>query len=160
MITVSKKNFYPRPPRGGRPVSTTRKRCSIDFYPRPPRGGRQPRPRPHEKKFYFYPRPPRGGRLLFSAVGFGGCGFLSTPSARRATVFFVVAEHHHAAFLSTPSARRATDTAHRPRSAPADFYPRPPRGGRLPLFLWYLGCKTFLSTPSGRRATRQRAKRW
>ena len=34
--------------------------------------------------------------------------FLSTPSARRATVFVVFAEHHHAAFLSTPSARRAT----------------------------------------------------
>ena len=38
--------------------------------------------------------------------------------------------------------------------ATANFYPRPPRGGRLPLCA---GCKTtekFLSTPSARRATR------
>ncbi len=39
------------------------------------------------------------------------------------------------------------------------FYPRPPRGGRLPLCA---GCKTakkFLSTPSARRATQNRAAR-
>ena len=78
--------FYPRPPRGGRPISqaTSSSNVSIsihalreegdvrtvfgcchccDFYPRPPRGGR------------------RVGRLYFAAVGI----FLSTPSARRAT---------------------------------------------------------------------------
>ena len=45
---VAPQNFYPRPPRGGRPTLirfwTTRSRY---FYPRPPRGGR-PRPRPQE----------------------------------------------------------------------------------------------------------------
>ena len=33
-------------------------------------------------------------------------------------------------FLSTPSARRATSCANRKRPTSADFYPRPPRGGR------------------------------
>ena len=80
----------------------------IDFYPRPPRGGRQ-----HQ----------HGGRC-------GLCGFLSTPSARRATiprgaasclrrisihalreegdVTVPAPESFKDEFLSTPSARRAT----------------------------------------------------
>ena len=101
------RDFYPRPPRGGRPADS---RCSMrslrflstpsarratvlililprlaaDFYPRPPRGGRraQQRPRPHRR--YFYPRPPRGGRRGFATL-------------------------------------EQTDR---------NFYPRPPRGGR------------------------------
>ena len=56
-------NFYPRPPRGGRPISTTASTELLrHFYPRPPRGGRplsSPSRYPHQ---YFYPRPPRGGR--------------------------------------------------------------------------------------------------
>ncbi len=79
-------------------------------------------------------------------------------------------------FLSTPSARRAT-----PRGVPAaagwhisihalreegdglsagllalqrDFYPRPPRGGRLAHTAPGCPCTRFLSTPSARRATR------
>ena len=35
------------------------------------------------------------------------------------------------AFLSTPSARRATCTSAPTSSADGNFYPRPPRGGRL-----------------------------
>ena len=38
-----RKDFYPRPPRGGRPPFPTRLTISTDFYPRPPRGGRQER---------------------------------------------------------------------------------------------------------------------
>ena len=55
--------FYPRPPRGGRPVPTG-----------------HPLPRP-----YFYPRPPRGGRRLQTLAFTSFLIFLSTPSARRAT---------------------------------------------------------------------------
>ena len=56
---------------------------------------------------YFYPRPPRGGRQLSG---------------------FFYDSHHK--FLSTPSARRATSrSSFRSRPA-AYFYPRPPRGGR------------------------------
>ena len=56
---------------------------------------------------YFYPRPPRGGRLMSDYETTGGSGFLSTPSARRAT-------------RSLPI---------RLSGCPY-FYPRPPRGGR------------------------------
>ena len=57
-------DFYPRPPRGGRPGFNQVPRLDIThFYPRPPRGGR---PCPAWPGFcgccYFYPRPPRGGR--------------------------------------------------------------------------------------------------
>ena len=79
-------------------------------------------------------------------------------------------------FLSTPSARRATTTRQPPSIRSAYFYPRPPRGGRrsttseLPFLAWIsihalreegdeegLGDiiveSVFLSTPSARRAT-------
>ena len=36
-------NFYPRPPRGGRPILSESIRERDNFYPRPPRGGRQRR---------------------------------------------------------------------------------------------------------------------
>ena len=79
---------------------------------------------------YFYPRPPRGGRppepckvVIYALI------FLSTPSARRATVIafsYAILQE----FLSTPSARRATKLPPRKRSSQKNFYPRPPRGGR------------------------------
>ena len=57
-------------------------------------------------------------------------------------------------FLSTPSARRATSgTDSRPPVLPY-FYPRPLRGGRpIKPTLCYL-MDGFLSTPSARRATK------
>ena len=82
---------------------------SSDFYPRPPRGGR---PRTfctvHQASSYFYPRPPRGGRRLFLRLLCGGFRFLSTPSARRATRRPFEHGGQKPRFLSTPSARRAT----------------------------------------------------
>ena len=168
--------FYPRPPRGGRhnsvpymglmasisihalreegdrPAARADRR-EVDFYPRPPRGGR-PASRWSRRKLrsYFYPRPPRGGRLgwKFDPPAFEE--FLSTPSARRATLPALAQRNRtgisiHALreegditsrcpwttfwiFLSTPSARRATHSTD-------------PAGGKL----------LFLSTPSARRAT-------
>ena len=59
-------------------------------------------------------------------------------------------------FLSTPSARRATPRASRPAREPTDFYPRPPRGGRLISLRVLRSVMVFLSTPSARRATRGR----
>ena len=101
--------------------------------------------------------------------------FLSTPSARRATSalgFFnlqgVISIHalreegdrgppsmrlSKALFLSTPSARRATPRGQRKPPAGRDFYPRPPRGGRLYVTNGFIAYKIFLSTPSARRAT-------
>ena len=105
------------------------------------------------KVSHFYPRPPRGGRH-FRRYRYGDpIGFLSTPSARRATI----------APFTIPVLQ-------------IYFYPRPPRGGRLShpsRFLFYrfisihalreegdlivrLSVESsiiFLSTPSARRAT-------
>ena len=101
--------------------------------------------------------------------------FLSTPSARRATSSFC-AQFTFLRFLSTPSARRAT-AVHGPEdlvdtisihalreegdsvtsasaTRTADFYPRPPRGGRpSPNRGPSEANNQFLSTPSARRAT-------
>ena len=57
-------------------------------------------------------------------------------------------------FLSTPSARRATRRYIRRRACCRDFYPRPPRGGRLEAVTASVASFLFLSTPSARRATR------
>ena len=59
--------------------------ASFDFYPRPPRGGRRLYRHSQADVVNFYPRPPRGGRPRCTILGGVFCGFLSTPSARRAT---------------------------------------------------------------------------
>ena len=84
--------------------------CSAerDFYPRPPRGGRLARlktgsmpsyisihalreegdlryARNGDPLLHFYPRPPRGGRPVSWPASLMLVKFLSTPSARRAT---------------------------------------------------------------------------
>ena len=171
-----------------------------NFYPRPPRGGRPwPSGSRSSSSAYFYPRPPRGGR----PVKFGGTsyfdGFLPTPSARRATRSSTRAWHSMADFyprpprggrhdvlwaeiakwmISTHALREEGDTLRPPRwPKRADFYPRPPRGGRRrPLWSRTGPCghfyprpprggrprllpvmprpSKFLPTPSARRATR------
>ena len=81
--------------------------------------------------------------------------FLSTPSARRATMMFFSCGVE-TEFLSTPSARRATSRRTSSRSAFGYFYPRPPRGGRPIPPQATGGILIFLSTPSARRATDHR----
>ena len=56
---------------------------------------------------HFYPRPPQGGRQ-----------------------FNIYGSLRIAEFLSTPSARRATVEQEEPELGHEYFYPRPPRGGR------------------------------
>ena len=147
--------FYPRPPRGGR-LQKCKKLGTIGkhFYPRPPRGGRPPTRGAVAVIRYFYPRPPRGGRRQ---------QLFQKRMARKK-------------FLSTPSARRATLGKPVIITSGYNFYPRPPRGGRLDRSHQLLttinisihalreegdsqcshsnlhGTK-FLSTPSARRAT-------
>ena len=100
----------------------------------------------------FYPRPPRGGRLCDAANvqtalsisihalreegditnpldGVSSCTFLSTPSARRATICdrgcFPPPE------ISIHALREEGDWLRSMASTPTlHFYPRPPRGGR------------------------------
>ena len=103
-----------------------------NFYPRPPRGGRLC---PAWLRFcgccYFYPRPPRGGRHVNGLVGGAFIGFLSTPSARRATIAPPL--RRRGVMISIHALREEGD-----RVAAAQF------------FFDFL----FLSTPSARRATR------
>ena len=103
----------------------------VDFYPRPPRGGRRAQGSGRAAERNFYPRPPRGGRpssgalpgpaLKISIHALREEGdpdyrlqdndyskFLSTPSARRATLSSMAKILRMLLFLSTPSARRAT----------------------------------------------------
>ena len=124
------RHFYPRPPRGGRPggmpnpravkeISIHALREEGDQRRRFPRGvvgisihalreeGDKHTKRTAGSVWHFYPRPPRGGRLGQHTEGGGRFLFLSTPSARRAT-------------LPAAAIRSVID----------DFYPRPPRGGR------------------------------
>ena len=56
-------------------------------------------------------------------------------------------------FLSTPSARRATLILWKSADGVTDFYPRPPRGGRPSSVVRSSSVVRFLSTPSARRAT-------
>ena len=146
-------DFYPRPPRGGRPVAVPVRYSSfLNFYPRPPRGGRRDlyrfiadfgmisihalreegdqhsgaRRSPLKN---FYPRPPRGGRLWSSASVCGASVFLSTPSARRATTAGRCCGRCYA--ISIHALREEGDGMRRTRRHTRRyFYPRPPRGGR------------------------------
>ena len=58
-------------------------------------------------------------------------------------------------FLSTPSARRATVYTLNGATKNTDFYPRPLRGGRQVSKNLTAEVYTFLSTPSARRATKK-----
>ena len=145
-------DFYPRPPRGGRlPVglhdegvgqflSTPSARRATDHRGHRPRrrlisihalreegdaGGSCSEAAAH----YFYPRPPRGGRQLTGLCPFHEDRFLSTPSARRATLTSPAWAALRAYFYPRPprGGRPATRSIFSP---PCYFYPRPPRGGR------------------------------
>ena len=94
------------------------------------------------------------GDLLKTDLGEHIAEFLSTPSARRATLLRSFGLSGSAQFLSTPSARRATIRSLHPAPANPYFYPRPPRGGRRDFYVQGVDLTEFLSTPSARRATR------
>ena len=168
-----------------------------DFYPRPPRGGRPCTGLPAFRPMRFLPTPSARRATYFGrkkappssisthalreegdpraiAVRAKAFQFLPTPSARRATrgeILLVPSSR----FLPTPSARRATHRLHhhagrqristhalREEGDPdrpvlyrgrGYFYPRPPRGGRLGCLADLFPVGRFLPTPSARRAT-------
>ena len=127
--------------------------ATSNFYPRPPRGGRRRILQPQLSAGYFYPRPPRGGRR--AADRFRGICFRISIHALReeGDHRLLSAQSTPPKFLSTPSARRATgkrapvqkgyhisihalreegDNGLTASTRPTqNFYPRPPRGGRL-----------------------------
>ena len=150
----SQANFYPRPPRGGRPTSV---RYSVDsweisihalreegdslmsahlldlgqFLSTPSARRATPfRFRKRRRARYFYPRPPRGGRLRLARPFFFISRFLSTPSARRATQ--QLQKERVAGQISIHALREEGDA----------------------LYTAFTQCRfQFLSTPSARRAT-------
>ena len=170
-------NFYPRPPRGGRPCRSLSacSTSSISIHALREEGdlaqGRSindfvaflstPSARratlstwgAEERPHHFYPRPPRGGRLQHS--GPSDCaGNISIHALReegdeQVQRYIDVGKK----FLSTPSARRATPVPLYGITPPVYFYPRPPRGGRRPRLASSIPGISFLSTPSARRAT-------
>ena len=79
-------DFYPRPPRGGRPVHPQQplwaREISIHALREEGDGLNAFR---ITAASYFYPRPPRGGRQVIDQTTGEVKEFLSTPSARRAT---------------------------------------------------------------------------
>ena len=125
------KNFYPRPPRGGRRDINGAKLPTLLFLSTPSARRATPvtgvtRRRPA----YFYPRPPRGGRLR-AAIKQLEADIISIHALREegdadGGIWKLEAKK----FLSTPSARRATSPAPGTSCTPRNFYPRPPRGGR------------------------------
>ena len=80
------RDFYPRPPRGGRPRSTCKEAPIWQFLSTPSaRRATRSRPAASAPRENFYPRPPRGGRHFMQRRISRWQTFLSTPSARRAT---------------------------------------------------------------------------
>ena len=125
------RNFYPRPPRGGRQKGVLTRSVFTLFLSTPSarRATDVLELRTSELK-NFYPRPPRGGRRCGQekqAVG----GVISIHALREeGDAFTPSGSARPSAFLSTPSARRATATPPLQLTLRTYFYPRPPRGGR------------------------------
>ena len=149
---MSSLDFYPRPPRGGRPTSISVAFAFFRFLSTPsarratrepnrkgvstiflstPSARRATRPASHSSSVRsdFYPRPPRGGRHHTTATCSRKALFLSTPSARRATD--QQAGHSRRQMISIHALREEGDLpSPGPSGGLPDFYPRPPRGGR------------------------------
>ena len=168
-------NFYPRPPRGGRPAvctttypassflstpsarratrrSRSGRRCSRNFYPRPPRGGRPSSDFSTPKTRDFYPRPPRGGRPFSGRMAAAAHGI--SIHALREEGDLLPIPFCSSQTISIHALREEGDVpgAAKGRRC-ADFYPRPPRGGRPGRSRSASTTTRFLSTPSARRAT-------
>ena len=125
------KNFYPRPPRGGRLLAL---QCGFlygDFYPRPPRGGRQAGVHHQRRTQAISIHVPREGD---DALGLRGVLpvslFLSTSPARGTTGTRRADQVGQSVFLSTSPARGTTTGLAWGTANLRYFYPRPPRGGR------------------------------
>ena len=148
-------HFYPRPPQGGRPTirrwtmpsgqflstpSARRATCAVTAFRKQlqiisihalrEEGDGAPHPAGARTQ-HFYPRPPRGGRPACASMSFITVSpFLSTPSARRATQ--QQQGQRQGLQISIHAIREEGDSSPKPSLwKPSNFYPRPPRGGRL-----------------------------
>ena len=103
------KNFYPRPPRGGRPKKETAAAQAVEFLSTPSarRATFQHRYQERVTLISIHALREEGDALDYAAK-IKHAQFLSTPSARRATSPSSSPMLATFQFLSTPSARRAT----------------------------------------------------
>ena len=134
LYLTASRDFYPRPPRGGRRSAAVEMFFSMIFLSTPSAGRATPaRKRAPQKKKNFYPRPPRGGRPPPSTTA-RSCSpqFLSTPSAGRATRSHKRYPCPEQNFYPRPPRGGRRSRAARTDGILHDFYPRPPRGGRPP----------------------------
>ena len=169
------KDFYPRPPGGGRRVPFFAL-CSICRFLSTPSGWRATAAEDVDSAYDGFLSTPSGWRATKQRRRCRRLrGFLSTPSGWRATVQNTTPPRRSRTFLSTPSGWRATAAGTGAAAGACDFYPRPPGGGR-PAYAYHLlnppyfyprppggGRRklrktvyqhdVFLSTPSGWRAT-------
>ena len=100
-----------------------------DFYPRPPRGGRPIRPRRPSPPHNFYPRPPRGGRRL--PVGKAGKIRRISIHALREEGDVMGYITIFTERISIHALREEGDVEDTQLFIKRfNFYPRPPRGGR------------------------------
>ena len=152
---LSNSTLFLSTPSGWRATRFTSQSVKLyaDFYPRPPGGGRL-RYSPGRQTAPSFLSTPSGWRATGSNVPNNyRIEFLSTPSGWRATpkargspeaprisihalrvegdkcTVFVF--YRASGFLSTPSGWRATERRFLRSARYADFYPRPPGGGRL-----------------------------
>ena len=173
------RDFYPRPLRGGRRKLRRRRPTSTRFLSTPSarratQCSCQAQRRRHisihalceegdtirstspPQSGYFYPRPLRGGRLMPLYRTGRSSIFLSTPSARRATIprgaAICLRRISIHALCEEGDAKKALHNA----DVQIHFYPRPLRGGRHECFKRRIKPNVFLSTPSARRATLMR----
>ena len=152
-------DFYPRPPRGGRPPGgcKTKGMDTISIHalreegdaanaafrslfaeflstPSARRATQSWATLRHGRRKDFYPRPPRGGRQPYQLRRAQG-GRISIHALREEGDYELRRENRqYKRFLSTPSARRATAVRRRVGAEHRNFYPRPPRGGRLSIY--------------------------
>ena len=156
---IGGKNFYPRPPRGGRRTQFQNRTDRRTFLSTP--SARRATSRGQQARGvtkYFYPRPPRGGRLGVVGHGILSCDFYPRPP-RGGRLESYIQSPAVEEFLSTPSARRATCRMQwRRKRNCVDFYPRPPRGGRLAGMVVLAGIfmNFYPRPPRGGRQQKQR----
>ena len=100
------------------------------FYPRPPRGGRPARSSPDVLvwSISIHALREEGDENIYRKIQVGDISIHALREEGDLTLIFPISFFW--IFLSTPSARRATGGGSRSAARCADFYPRPPRGGR------------------------------
>ena len=123
-------NFYPRPPRGGRPHMTSYVNVFQRFLSTP-----------SARRATFW-RQKTPGVPFISIHALREEGDISAALADGLTIISIHALREEGDFPPSPS-----------NSAASYFYPRPPRGGRPTAMSAQTDTILFLSTPSARRAT-------